>query len=673
MVPREAVKIKILSKTGHKPRATDTFRNSRAFDRRFVFGRTRLHKFAPTLKRQLRKVAVKVQSTPRREKAIRILGSLALITLVISLIPRSPLAGPVGGVVAMSCVLISCWYAGPLTASVMPLYITILSRIVGTEEKPLIPTSQELTGVFVFTVLTSLTGLTGQYRRRLHKVTRRHKERLLLQQRALGLARILFRDLDGRITTWSDGAENLFGWTIAEATGRITHDLLYTRFPMPLDEICKVLLERHQWQGELKQRHKNGNELIISAHWILYHGHESQRGVAEVLNDITMLRVAEARIRESEQRKDLFVATLAHELRNPLAPLRSGLDCLRLIPRTSPQDGPILDIMGRQLEHMVRLVDDLLDVSRINTGKVELRLELVKLNEIIADAVDACRAQIDAAGQQLTVMLPDDPVYLQADAGRLTQVFTNLLQNASKFSPAKSCISMTAVCSSEGVEIRTRDMGIGIPLPMVPHVFDMFAQVQDVRTRGQSGLGLGLNIVKSLVEMHGGMVSVHSEGPGKGAEFSVRLPRTVNPDGILATKPSLATDTIIDCRRVLVVDDNRDAARTLALALSIRGCTCRSAYDGFSGLKEAEDFDPHVFVLDLGMPGMSGFDLARRLREQSRFAGAILIAVTGWDKEEDIQESRAAGFNHHLAKPVDVLTLYRLIDSPHPREEPERQ
>jgi PAS domain S-box-containing protein len=663
MVPPQVANPTGMAKSGDSTGPADIPQRQAVSERRRYVNEFRQNEADASFKTRIERIAVKAKSTWRRSKHVRILGTLALVGLIVSIIPRTPLAGPFGGIVAMSSVLACCWYAGPGISIFIPLYITVISRLIGTEPKPLVPTPQELTGVFVMTVLTGLTGLTGQYRRRLRSVTRRHRERLLHQQRALSLARILFRDLEGRITTWSEGAEKLFGWTIAEATGQVIHDLLRTEFPMPLDQIRRELLERCQWQGELKQRHKDGHELIIAAHWILYFGDDSaDGGVAEVLNDITMLREAEAKIRESEQRKDLFVATLAHELRNPLAPLRSGLDCLRLSHRNSQQDNPILDIMGRQLEHMVRLVDDLLDVSRINTGKVKLRLEPVELSEIMADAVDACRAQIDSAGQLLTLSLPDHPVYLHADSGRLSQVFTNLLQNASKFSPAKTCISITATCSPEEIDIRIRDSGIGIPTPMVPHVFDMFAQVQDVRTRGQSGLGLGLNIVKSLVEMHGGSVEVHSDGPGKGAEFSVHLPRAVDHVSLADAHVTRVVKPVSESRRVLIVDDNRDAARTLALALSIRGCTCRSAFDGMSGLKEAEVFDPHVFVLDLGMPGMSGFDLARQLRAQPRFHEAILIAVTGWDKEDDIRESRAAGFDHHLAKPVDVMALQELVE-----------
>jgi PAS domain S-box-containing protein len=663
MAPSEAANNAGLSKSSAQPCSTDVSQGCLDSGRRWFGDSSRRNEVVATFSDWAKRIADRMKSAPRRWKAMRILGALVFVGMTVSIIPRTPLAGPLGGVIAFTCVLICCWYSGPGISILIPLYITVISRVAGTESKPLIPTPQEMTGVFVMTVLAGLTGLTGQYRRRLRTVDRRHKERLLHQQRALSLARILFRDMEGRITTWSDGAEKLFGWTIAEATGQVIHDLLHTEFPMPLDQIRRELLEQRQWRGELKQRHKHGKELIISAHWILYHGDESvNEGVVEVLNDITTLREAEAKIKESEQRKDLFVATLAHELRNPLAPLRSGLDCLRLSQRASPEDDPILDIMGRQLDHMVRLVDDLLDVSRISTGKVKLRLEPVELSEIVADAIDACRTQIDAAGQLLTVVLPEDPVYLNADSGRLTQVFTNLLQNASKFSHANSCINISTSCSGEQVEIRIKDSGIGIPTAMVPHVFDMFAQVQDVRTRGQSGLGLGLNIVKSLVEMHGGTVGVQSDGPGKGAEFSVRLQRALDYVSLADVDMSRATSRVSESRRVLIVDDNRDAARTLALALSIRGCTCRAAFDGVSGLKEAEGFNPHVFVLDLGMPGMSGFDLARQLRAQSRFEAAVLIAVTGWDKEDDIRESREAGFDHHLAKPVDIMALQSLVE-----------
>ncbi len=630
----------------------------------FVPARARLMDMAATFSELKKWIHASSGVAPGVRRWHRSLVILVFIGAVVCVIPRTPLAGPVGGVVGFSTVLAGCWAAGPFVGLITPLYIATLSRLVSNPPKPLVPDSQELTGLFVMTVLTLLMGITGENRRRLKTVTRRSSARLLQQSHALSLARILFRDLDGSITTWTQGAEDLFGWTQSEATGRRIQDLLKTEYPRPLEEIHQELLLHRQWQGEVRQHCKDGRVRIIATHWILYSGDDAvQGGVAEVHNDITLLREAEATLRESEHRKDLFVATLAYELRNPLAPLRSGLDCLQLLRGERPEDARVFEIMNRQLQHLVRLIDDLLDVSRINTGKVELRPERVSLNEIISDAISSCRAQIDAAGHELRLSMPNETICLNADPGRLTQVFTNLLHNAAKFTGAKGRIGLTVVSSWNEILIRVEDSGIGISKQMLPRVFDMFAQVQDVRTRGQFGLGLGLNIVKSLVEMHGGSVEVDSDGPGQGARFSVRLPRTSDDLPVAAMSlPSTPAANHLESRRVLVIDDNQDAACTLAMSLNIFGCVCRTAFDGVSGLQVAREFNPHVFVLDLGMPGMSGLDLARQLRAAPQFASAILIAVTGWDKEEDVQESRVAGFNYHFAKPVDVKALHRLIE-----------
>ncbi len=593
----------------------------------------------------------------------RLMIALALVGMLVYFVSHLPITTPVAGLIGMAAVLLCCWYSGPAISLILPLYIGVLTRLADPTPGPLIPNAEEFTGVVVMTILAGLTGLAGQYRRRLRSVTRRHRSRLRQQSHALSLAHILFRDLDGRITSWTEGAEQLFGYTRAEATGQYIQELLQTQFPRPLDEIRADLLNEFQWQGEVKQRTKDGRELITATHWILYDGDDMlQGGVAEVYNDVTLLRLAEENLRESERKKDLFVATLAHELRNPLAPLRTSLDCLRLKRGASGEDGPIFEIMGRQLEHMVRLIDDLLDVSRINTGKIELRREKVILQDVVDDVVVGCRPQIDGARQELTVILPAEPVYLHADAGRLNQVLSNLMNNAIKFTGEGGRIQIHAQCSDGLVDIRVQDSGIGISSQMLHRVFDMFAQVQDVRVRGQVGLGLGLNIVKSLVGMHGGQVDVFSDGPNLGATFVVHLPCLEHESGTLAAND--VSEYVPDGQespRILIVDDNQDAARMLDLALTICGCTCRSVFDTISGLQLAEQFAPDVLILDLGMPGMSGLEMARRLRACPQFKTSLLIAVTGWDKEEDIRESKAAGFDYHFAKPVDVRILQRLV------------
>lgn len=605
----------------------------------------------------------------RRLSLARLALAWAFVIVVILGTSYVALPQPYGGILAMTAVLVCSWYAGPWIAVSLPACVMILSSTLANDRPSEAGASEDLTSLFVMSVLTSLTGLTGQNRRRFKAVTHRHRTRLLQQSQAMNLAHILFRNLDGRITTWSEGAQRLFGWTAAEATGQLIQELLQTQFPAPLEEIRELLLKEKQWHGEVTQRCKDGRQLIIATHWILYSSDDSiEGGVAEVHNDVTLLRHAEAQLRESKRRKDLFIATLAHELRNPLAPLRTGLECLRLTDKNTGKHGQVFDIMERQLEHMVRLIDDLLDVSRINTGKIELRKEQVALQSIVQDVIAGCRPQIDAARQILTTELPEQPICLNADAGRLNQVLTNLLHNASKFTREAGQIRIAAHCSNHQVHIVVEDSGIGISSEMLPRVFDMFAQVQDVRVRGQVGLGLGLNIVKSLVEMHGGTVEVHSEGPNRGTQFVVHLPALSVTGPVVHSANSLeafdigeSSPSSIGSRRVLIVDDNEDAARTLDMALTICGCNCRSAYDTATGIKTAEQFQPEILILDLGMPGMTGLEMARYLRSQAQFASALLIAVTGWDKEEDIRATQAAGFDYHFAKPVDVRTLQQLL------------
>jgi signal transduction histidine kinase/CheY-like chemotaxis protein len=422
------------------------------------------------------------------------------------------------------------------------------------------------------------------------------------------------------------------------------------------------LLRSGQWQGEVKQRARDGRELTVATHWIVYTADDgSPTGVAEVHNDVTELRRAEAEIRDADRRKDLFIATLAHELRNPLAPLRNGLDLLQVTRSASDDEGPILEIMHRQMEHIVRMVDDLLDISRLNTGRVELRRDRVMLADVVRDAVEACRCQLNRAGQELAVSLPQTPVALYADSARLVQIFVNLLSNAGKFTPSGGRISLSARLDGECVAVHIRDTGAGIPAPALPHIFDTFVQFD--KAGSGEGLGLGLSIVRMLVEMHGGRVEAHSAGPGQGSEFIVRLPMTDSLSGARSDAgsgvvPQTGTPTT---HRILVVDDNRDAARMLSLMLNKNGFECREAYSGPSALLEAAEFAPDAFLLDLGLPGMNGLELARAIRSIPSFHDTLLIAVSGWDKEEDRRQTREAGFDHHFAKPVAFGELQKLL------------
>jgi CheY-like chemotaxis protein/two-component sensor histidine kinase len=319
-------------------------------------------------------------------------------------------------------------------------------------------------------------------------------------------------------------------------------------------------------------------------------------------------------------------------------------------------------MMLRQVEQLVRLIDDLLDVSRINTGKFELRRERVLLNDIIRDAVEASHPHIDAARHQLTVSIPDEPIVLDADRARISQSLLNLLNNAAKFTEPGGRITLSAVRENQAIEIRVRDCGIGIPPEMLPRMFEMFTQLDHSLERSRSGLGIGLSLVRTLVAMHGGTVTAHSAGAGRGSEFVIRLPLPVDQPAGSNGKARAATHAGEPVSlRILIVDDNHDAARSLALGLRNQGHVCRTVFDGPSALGEATEFAPQVVVLDIGMPEMSGYEVARRMRATGRFDTATLIAVTGWGQDEDRARSREAGFDHHLVKPVALDELRNLL------------
>ena len=366
------------------------------------------------------------------------------------------------------------------------------------------------------------------------------------------------------------------------------------------------------------------------------------------------------RLRAEDRRKDEFLATLAHELRNPLAPLRTGLALLqgskdREVVRRTHQ------IMDRQLGHMVRLIDDLLDLSRVTRGKVQLERERADVRSMVGTALDASRPLIDTAGLELIVRIPETPVIVDADPTRISQVLSNLLNNAAKFTERGGTVELDVTEQGSHVEIRVSDTGIGIPTEMLTHIFEMFAQVGDIGARTQAGLGIGLTLVKRLVELHGGQVWAESEGPGRGSTFVVRLPCT--HDGHADAERSHGAEPAgsLQSRRVLVVDDNIDAAEMLATLLSLDGHDVRTAPSGPAALEIIKDFHPQVAFLDIGLPGMSGYELARRIRAEPRLAGIMLVAVTGWGQDEDRRQSKEAGLDYHLTKPVDPREVQALV------------
>jgi signal transduction histidine kinase/ActR/RegA family two-component response regulator len=364
----------------------------------------------------------------------------------------------------------------------------------------------------------------------------------------------------------------------------------------------------------------------------------------------------------ADRRKNEFLAVLGHELRNPMAALRNALALL------GPEDPDretvrwARDLMGRQVRHMARLIDDLLDLSRIMQGKFDLRRERVELAAVVADAVETARPVIDAKGHELTLSLPAGSATLDVDPIRLSQVLTNLLNNAAKYSEPGGDIALSARREGAEIVIGVRDNGVGIAPEMLPRIFDLFMQEGRSADRSQGGLGVGLSLVKSLVEMHGGGVQARSEGLGLGSEFLVRLPAPAMgaaPESKGGRKPN---EVRWPCRRILVVDDNKDSANALARLLKrLYGQEIEVAHDGPSALAVAQAFRPEVVLLDIGLPGMDGNEVARRLRGMPGFEAVTLLALTGWGQEEDRQRSLEAGFDHHLVKPVDPEAILELL------------
>jgi signal transduction histidine kinase/ActR/RegA family two-component response regulator len=363
----------------------------------------------------------------------------------------------------------------------------------------------------------------------------------------------------------------------------------------------------------------------------------------------------------ADRRKDEFLATLAHELRNPLAPIRNAVSLLRLSGSTQPS-GQIWEMMDRQVDHMVRLVDDLMEVSRITRGKIELRKSTLNVADVIDAAVEASRPLLEAARHQLSVRVQPEPLLVDADAIRLAQVFANLLNNAVRYTDAGGRISIEAWREDGAAMVSVSDTGIGIAAEALPHVFDMFVQANARDSRAQTGLGIGLTLVRSLVVMHGGNVNAFSAGIGQGSEFVVRLP-LARPGASLAEAAAIAVREIPGLPRVMVVDDNRDAATSLAALLQVLGAEVHVTHDGPAALAAMGAFAPAAVFLDLGMPGMDGYETAKHMRARADACGTVLVALTGWGQENDRRQTAAAGFNHHLVKPADIDTLRAVLGS----------
>jgi PAS domain S-box-containing protein len=420
-----------------------------------------------------------------------------------------------------------------------------------------------------------------------------------------------------------------------------------------------------QWDIEHRYRGVDGQWHPILARGVPVRNEQGRITAWAGINlDISRQKHVERELREADRRKDEFLATLAHELRNPLAPIRNSLEILKMPRIDAGIARQTREMMERQVHHLVRLVDDLIDVSRVMRGKIDLRTERIELATVVARAIETAQPLIDSHGHRLELAVPSAPIHVNGDPVRLTQVVGNLLTNAAKYTEANGTIRLSAESENGEAVLRVRDNGIGIAPAMLPSIFDLFVQVDHDASRSHSGLGVGLTLVAKLVELHGGTVVARSEGLGKGTEFIVRVPlaEMEGADSAGARAGDGSKDAAaIDALRLLVVDDNDDAATSLAMLLRLRGHDVRIANDGRSALEMALAEVPDVVFLDIGMPEMDGCEVARLMREQSRLSGVVLAALTGWGQQEDRRRTAEAGFDHHLVKPIEPELLEQLL------------
>jgi PAS domain S-box-containing protein len=501
-------------------------------------------------------------------------------------------------------------------------------------------------------------------RRRHEEVLRISEERFRLLVEEVKDHAIFMLDAEGVVASWNRGAERLEGYTAAEVIGR--HFSCFFSTDVASSELPRQYIAHAARNGSVEAQawlvRKDGSQfsadITLSA---LYDRDRRLRGFANVIRDLTERNRVTA-LEQSNQSAYVFLAMLSHELRNPLAPLMTSVDILRMRDVNDPVVQQTSDVIARQVQHLTRLVDDLMDMSRITSGRIALSYAPVDIAAPVARAIELSRTLIDNKGHVLRLSLPEQPLVVNGDLTRLTQVMVNLLNNAAKYTPKGGRIDLTVKAENGSVEVRVRDTGSGMPRDLVPRVFDLFTQGQRSLDRVEGGLGVGLTLVRKIVELHGGTVTAHSEGIDCGSEFVVRLPRDSAGEATsTAAGDRRNAGEQSDKLRILVVDDNKDAAETLAILLELWGHEAQRAHDGAKALELGASYRPDVIFLDIGLPGMDGFEVASRLREQPQTAGAVLIALTGYGQEEDRQRSRRAGFDHHLVKPVSPESLQGLL------------
>ncbi|MGH8199462.1 MAG: hybrid sensor histidine kinase/response regulator [Steroidobacteraceae bacterium] len=475
---------------------------------------------------------------------------------------------------------------------------------------------------------------------------------------------VVSKTLDGIVTSWNPAAVRLFGYEPAEIIGKPITTVIPVELHAEEAEILGRLRRGERVDHfETIRLAKDGRRIEISLTISPIRDEEGTIiGASKIARDITERRRSERLLRAADRQKDEFLATLAHELRNPLAPICAAAELLKQAKSLAPELRAATAILERQARHMTHLVDDLLDMSRITSGRIRLQPEPIDLTELLRGVIETYRQSAETLRHQVTFAASGVPVYVNGDRIRLAQIASNILHNAVKYTPPGGRIEIGLRTENRQAIVNVRDNGMGIPPEMLEHIFEPFAQLDRSFERADGGLGIGLTLAKRLVELHQGRIEVRSAGRGKGTEFLIHLPTTA----AAPTRRERARDTDFDpsvSRRVLIADDNHDAAVSLSILLQSMGHDTRVVHDGIEALEEAELFRPEVVLLDLGMPRLDGYETARRLAGRPWAAAMQIVAVTGWGQEADRQRAKEAGFHRHLVKPVDLDALREVISS----------
>ena len=586
---------------------------------------------------------------------------MALVAVGVALGLRAALDPWLGArvpyITLFGALIVAAWYggAGPALLAAVTAWIAAQMLFVEPRGQLTFRGVEQAIEVIAYAISSLLVAGVGGAMQRARRQAEESEQRFraFMQNSPSG---VFLKDEEGRYVFMNLAGERLVGRT--DWLGRTDEELIAGGAAGAIRNHDRAVLDESSPRlYDLKLPTPQGERTLSSVKFSLSDP-SGRRYVGSITTDVTEQRAAEEALREADRRKDQFIATLAHELRNPLAPIRTGVAILGRETTAEADRAWSLQVIERQVAHMARLVDDLLDTARVTSGKLSLRKERVTLASVVKAALETSQPMLDAAGHKLVTHMPAAQALVDADPTRLAQVLSNLLNNAAKYTPHGGTVELHVERAGDQALIAVRDNGMGFPPELARQLFEPFAQWAPPE-HSAAGLGIGLSLVRGIVELHGGAVTAASEGPGNGSRFEVRLPLAVAEQ---ATTPRAAvlTTAAPPGTRVLIADDNRDAADTLCRILALYGYEVRSAYDGGAALEVCATFHPHVAVLDIGMPGRSGYEVARELR--ARLGAKLrLIALTGWGSEDDVRRAHDAGFDHHLTKPADPGVLNEMI------------